>query len=117
SGSERIHVFSVDEGLRTTLRQILEVLGYDVRLSAEPSEALREVRASDPELLLVDLAAAEAPAQRRLLREALDAKPQLKIIVVTDGVDARTRFPDRAQVMAKPFSLADLAGTLRKVLK
>ncbi|MBN1239764.1 MAG: PAS domain-containing protein [Gammaproteobacteria bacterium] len=118
SGSESVLVFSRDEGLRSTLGQILEVLGYDVKMSADPTEAIHTVQTTETDLLLIDAAAAEAPAQRRLLREALAARPQLKVIVATDSVDAvRARVPAGVELIGKPFSLAELAGTLRKVLK
>jgi PAS domain S-box-containing protein len=118
SGSESVLVFSRDEGLSTTIRQILEVLGYDVHMSREPAETLEAVRTKDIDLLLMDAATQQVPAQRRLLRESMAVKPQLKVIIATDGADvSRTRVPEGVAVIGKPFSLAELASTLRKVLK
>lgn len=118
SGSESVLVFSRDEGLRSTISQILEVLGYTVRLCAEPADVLTTLGAANVDLLLIDGAAQQAPAQRHLLRQARTHSPGLKFIVATDGSDAsRARVPDGVALLGKPFSLAELAGTVRKVLR
>ena len=114
TGTERIVVLASDEALRSTIRQILEVLGYAVIFMAGADEMLGALRDADAQLLMLDGASGE---DDELLAKAAAGRPQLKVIVTLDGTAPRERFDSRGiAVLVKPFSLADLAGTVRRTL-
>jgi DNA-binding NtrC family response regulator len=113
-GNERVVVLALDEALRATIHQTLEVLGYGVRLASGVEDMLDALRADDAQLLVVDgLGRADAD----VLIRARAIRPGLKIMVTTDATRAGERFPAAGVAMlAKPFSLADLAGAVRGAL-
>jgi glycosyltransferase involved in cell wall biosynthesis len=105
-----VRVLAADEALRTTIRQILQVLGYAVefqtRAGPEEASSLDAVR-----VLIVD----EADAEESLLLGALQRG--VKVIVTATGAGARERFAGKGTaVLLKPFSIAELAGTVRRLL-
>jgi CheY-like chemotaxis protein len=113
TGSERVVVLAADEAVRATIRQILEVLGYSVAFTATAEEALASLRAERADLLLIDAGGRD---EAELLGRARGVRPGLKAIVTADssGVD-RVRAVG-ATALQKPFSLADLAGCVRRTL-
>jgi signal transduction histidine kinase len=114
TGTERVVVLAPDEALRSTLRQVLEVLGYRVTFTAGDEEMLAALRAERTHLLIVDGPAREDPD---LLARAKAVRPELKVIVTTEA--ARVLDSDPASgfaLLAKPFTLADLAATVRRTL-
>ncbi len=117
TGDETVLVLSREEGLRSTIQQTLEVLGYTVRASADSEEALRLVHTAAVHVLLVDAAAQHASETERLLRRARRLKPELKLMLAADEAAAR-RIPSFADtaLIGKPFTLADLANAVRRAL-
>jgi signal transduction histidine kinase/CheY-like chemotaxis protein len=114
TGTERVVVLAPDEAMRSTIRQILEVLGYAVTFTAGDDEMLAALRTERAQLLIVDGPGYEDPD---LFARARAVRPELKVIVTTEGA----RFGESGStkgvaVLAKPFTLADLAGTVRRIL-
>ncbi len=114
SGNERVVVLALDEELRATIHQTLEVLGYGVRLTSGVEDMFDALRAEEAQLLVVDgLGRADAD----VLIRARAIRPGLKIMVTTDATRTGERFAAAgAAMLAKPFSLADLAGAVRGTL-
>ncbi len=117
TGDESVLVLSREEGLRSTITQILEVLGYKVRSSADPGEALRLLHAAAVDVLLVDAAAQDPAETQRLFGKARGLNPELKLMLAADGADARRaqQFADVVR-LSKPFTLAELAEAVRRAL-
>jgi signal transduction histidine kinase len=116
TGNERVVVLAADEAVRSTVRQILEVLGYAVEFAAGDADVIAVLTANQADLLIVDGAAREDAA---LLDRARSARPNLKIVVMVEGQRPRDR--DRnsqpgISVLAKPFTLAELASIVRHSL-
>jgi signal transduction histidine kinase len=113
-GTERIVVLSLDEELRSTIRQTLEVLGYAVQLASGVEEMFAALRGEDAQLLMVDgLGRADAD----VLIRARAIRPGLKIVTTADAVRGAERFSAAGVgTLIKPFSLADLAGVVRSTL-
>jgi DNA-binding response OmpR family regulator len=105
-------VLAMDDALRATIHQTLEVLGYRVTVAADTEELVDAVAAEPTDLVVVDgLADNEALARARALR------PSLRLIA--------TAHPGRAPepvagasiaALTKPFTLADLARKVRRTL-
>jgi signal transduction histidine kinase len=114
TGSERVVVLALDDDLRATIHQTLEVLGYRVRVASGTEDLLAAVAAEPTHLLVVDgLGRGDAD----VLIRARAVTPALKIITTTDPGRAAERIPlAGVAALAKPFSLADLAGTVRRTL-
>jgi DNA-binding NtrC family response regulator len=114
SGTERVVVLALDEALRATIHQTLEVLGYRVRVASSAEDLLTAVAAEPTELLVIDgLGRAEAD----ILARARAVQPKLRIIATVDQSRAAERRRDGVVAsLPKPFSLADLAATVRRTL-
>jgi signal transduction histidine kinase len=108
TGSERVLVFAIEETLRTTIRQILQVLGYTVEFAANAEEASRQLLGGQFRVLIVDEAVADEDLCRHVARD-------VKVIVAA-GRGAQRPACAGIAVLPKPFSIADLAGTVRRVL-
>jgi signal transduction histidine kinase len=117
TGTETVLVFSRDEALRATIQQTLEVLGYKVKLSANPHDMFSELRNSALDVLVVDIAAQQPAAWQALVRKVRAGKPGIKLVIAADGKEAK-RAAEAAgdAALSKPFSLADLAGAMQRAL-
>ncbi|HET8698567.1 MAG TPA: ATP-binding protein [Gammaproteobacteria bacterium] len=113
TGTERVVVLAADEEVRSTIRQILEVLGYTVEFTALAEEALASLQAQNSDLLLIDGGGRD---EADLVARARAAQPDLKVIVTADSVGIDRVRAVGATALQKPFSLADLAGCVRGAL-
>ena len=114
TGTERVVVLAPDEAVRATIHQTLEVLGYRVHLASGVEDLLAAVGAEDTHLLVLDgLVRSDAD----VLIRARALRPRLCIIVTSDAGRPVERFPTPGVgTLTKPFTLADLAGTVRRTL-
>jgi CheY-like chemotaxis protein len=114
SGTERVVVLALDEALRATIHQTLEVLGYRVKVASGAEDLLAAVAAEPTQLLVVDgLGRRDAD----VLIRARAVQPELRIVATVDPGRASERISVAGLAsLAKPFSLADLASTVRRTL-
>jgi DNA-binding response OmpR family regulator len=114
TGTERVVVLALDEALRATIHETLAVLGYRVEVAADAEGLLAAVAAEATDLLMIDgLGRVDADVLRRVCA----ARPQLRIIATVDPGRAPERIEGlEAASLTKPFTLADLAGTVRRTL-
>jgi DNA-binding response OmpR family regulator len=114
TGSERVVVLALDEALRATIHQTLEVLGYQVKVVSGAEDLLTAVAGEPTALLMVDgLGRGDAD----ILIRARALQPKLRIITTVDPSRASERIVGLGVAsLAKPFTLADLAGTVRRTL-
>ena len=114
TGTERVVVLALDEALRSTIHQTLEVLGYRVKVASGAEDLLAAVAAEQTDLLVVDgLGRGDAD----ILIRARALQPNLRVIATADPGRAAERVPGlRIASLGKPFTLADLAGTVRRTL-
>jgi DNA-binding NtrC family response regulator len=107
-------VLALDDALRATIHQTLEVLGYRVRVASGTEDLLAAVAAEHTHLLVVD---GLGRGDTDVLIRARAVTPELKIIATTDPGRAAERITLAGVAsLAKPFSLADLAGAVRRTL-
>jgi signal transduction histidine kinase len=114
TGTERVVVLALDEALRTTMHETLEVLGYRVKVASGAEDMLAAVAAEPTALLMIDgLGRGDAD----ILIRARAVEPQLRIIATADpGHSAERILGVGVASLPKPFTLADLAGTVRRTL-
>ena len=114
TGTERVVVLVPDEAVRATIHQTLEVLGYSVKLASGVEDLYAAIGAEETHLLVIDgLGRSDAD----VLIRARALRPGLRIIVTADAGRPGERFPTGdVGTLTKPFTLADLAGTVRRTL-
>jgi len=114
TGAERVLVLAHDEALRMTIHETLAVLGYRVEVAAKAEDLLAAVAVEPADLLMIDgLGRVDAGVLARLRA----AQPRLRIITTSDPGRAPERVEGLATAsLSKPFTLADLAGTVRRTL-
>ncbi len=113
TGTERVVVLAADEELRSTIRQILEVLGYAVRFSATAAELLTAAETESIDLAIIDGASSH---ERVTLARVRALRPNLKWIVTVAADGSGADASAGAALLRKPFSLGDLAATVRGTL-
>lgn len=111
-----------DVAARAVLREALELAGYAVREASDGEEALKELRHTLPDLVIIDLF---MPRKEGLetIRETRGTFPDLKIIAISGGgnrgqleyLPIAQRF-GADQVLAKPFEQSVLLGTVEELL-
>ena len=117
TGTETVLILAAEEGLRSTIRQILEVLGYSVRFTAELEETLAIARDERVDLLIIDGGMRPEVTQADVVAQLARVAPSVKVIVADDGPSSRERWVGLdAAILLKPFSLADLANSVRQTL-
>jgi signal transduction histidine kinase/CheY-like chemotaxis protein len=114
TGDERVIVLALDEALRATIHETLAVLGYRVEVAASAEDLLAAVASEPADLLMIDgLARVDAG----VLARVRSAQPQMRIIATSDPGRAPEHLEGLAMAsLTKPFTLADLAGTVRRTL-
>ena len=111
-GTERVVVLALDEALRGTIHQTLEVLGYRVKVASDTEDLLAAVATEPTDLLMIDgLGRGDAD----VLIRARAIAPGLRIITTVDAGRTGELAPGTA-ALPKPFTLADLAKTVRRTL-
>jgi signal transduction histidine kinase len=112
TGTERVVVLAMDDALRATIHQTLEVLGYRVTVAGDTEELVAAVAAEPTDLVVVDgLGDNDALVRARALR------PSLRLIATAHP----GRVPEPVAgasiaALTKPFTLADLARKVRRTL-
>ncbi len=120
-GSERVLFVDDEESMVNLNRKRLERLGYQVKSTAKPEEALEWFKA-DPDqfdVLLTDMTMPRMSGDR-LAAEVLKIRPNMPVIICT-GYSERMS-AQKAEVLGvrkyieKPIDLRNLASALREVL-
>ena len=121
TGSERILLVDDEESIVKMGKQMLERLGYDVKATTQPIEALELFR-SQPDrfdLVITDLTMPIVTGDK-LVREILQIRPDIPVFLCTgfsEKVDEnKAKAIGAAVYIEKPLAKRDLAVQLRKVL-
>jgi CheY-like chemotaxis protein len=119
--SERILFVDDEEALVEVGTEMLELLGYCVVSTTSPIEALERFRGRPQEfdLVIADIAMPEISGQN-LAQKILKIRPDIPVILCTGcNIDKREKNAKLSKVAAflmKPFTMTDLAASVRKVL-
>ncbi len=119
-GSETILAVEDEAEVRDLLASMLEGLGYRVLAASDSTTAISAARAHEGpiDLLLTDvvLPGISGPALGRLLS---NQRPEVRVLYVSgylEGSGPGHGIPEDAVLLHKPFSLEELAATVRRVL-
>ncbi len=119
STGERVLVVEDEAGARDALRQILQALGYSVKVTASAEEAELVAATSPPQLLLADLM---LPGMHgaELAARLKHRWPELRVILMSGYLPDEAMRQDvesgRVQFLQKPFGVATLAAEVRTAL-
>jgi signal transduction histidine kinase len=110
TGTETVIVFANDAQLLLTVKESLEILGYSVHWSSDSRELQSLAATASPDLIVVDHAAPGAVEAAKALNAAVP------VIGISDGSAGAPASAHRGVTISKPFTLFDLASTVRRVL-
>jgi PAS domain S-box-containing protein len=125
-GHGRLLIMDDDEAVRSAAAELLETIGYEVDTAADGAEAIslytRAMEKNHPfDAVVLDLTVPEGVGGRETMARLLEIDPGVKAIVSsgysTDPVMANYREHGFFGVAVKPYRLADLARTLRRVIE
>ena len=106
-----------DFNVRLTLEIVLEDAGFDILLAADGEEALRAIRASHPDVILLDQIMPKLDGKQVL--QALRGDPATRDIPVLVLSGMERGVPEDwpgAEFVGKPFSPEELVRRIRIVL-
>jgi two-component system NtrC family response regulator/two-component system response regulator HydG len=116
----RVVVADDEESARITLGQILKEDGYDVYLAADGEEALRQVAAEQPDVLLTDLKMPRMDGQE-LLARVHQAHPEVSVVIMTAHGTIRSAVQALRQgaedYLTKPVDVEEVEHLLDQILK
>jgi CheY-like chemotaxis protein len=118
--AETILVVEDDPDVRGTTTGLVANLGYRVLSASDGAEAIRLLEAHpDVRLLFTDVALPGMNG-RQLADRARQRQPNLKVLFTTgyarNAIVHQGRLDEGVDVLFKPFSRADLAARLRRIL-
>jgi signal transduction histidine kinase len=112
TGTERVVVLAMDDALRATIHETLAVLGYRVSVVGDTDELVAAVAAEPTDLLVID-----GFGDDDILVRAHALRPTLRIVATAHpGRKPQSLTGLSIASLTKPFTLADLAGTVRRTL-
>jgi DNA-binding NtrC family response regulator len=116
--THRILVVDDQESMRTLLKDMLEVIGYEVTLAEGGEEALSLVKSSSFDLVLSDL---NMPGMdgSALLRAIKSSLPQLPVVIITGygtfHTEKRVMKEGADGYISKPCTLAKIDKTIASI--
>jgi two-component system response regulator MprA len=116
----RLLVVEDDPQVRAMLTRALRYEGFDVEAACDGAEAMAALRASPPDLVLLDLLLPDADGVElsRRLREDGDPVPILMLTARDTETDRLEGFEAGADdYLVKPFSTAELIARVRALLR
>jgi CheY-like chemotaxis protein len=112
----RVLVVDDERDVRTLVCHILADQGYEVDSAVDGREALEKIRASAPDLVVLDLMMPEVDGWH-VLRELKGTVGAPRVVVLSAFGDAgRVAEAGAAGFLAKPFRFAQLIDACRKAL-
>jgi len=119
-GRETVVVVEDDEILRTLVRRIIQVRGYEVLEAEHAEDALRVVRESPHPVSLVLMSATlQGANSEQLAAQLRRVSPRTRLIYVVDGGGDEgplASLTEATDVLQKPFTSERLARKIRAVL-
>jgi two-component system response regulator MprA len=118
--SDKILVVDDDRAIRESLARALELDGYEVELAPDGAVALATIRASRPDVAIVDVMMPNIDGLTvcRVLRAERDRLPILMLTARTETSDRVAGLDAGADdYLPKPFELDELMARLRALLR
>ena len=111
-----------DQTIRTMIRQILAIQGYDVTEAVDGEDAIRKIRLIKPDLILTDVQMPNANGYQ--VCQAIKSDPALKripilVLTVLDSNEERVKGLDAGadDFINKPFNPPELLARVRAFLR
>jgi two-component system response regulator MprA len=118
--SGKVLVVDDDRAIRESLARALELDGYEVQLVSDGAAALATIRASRPDVAVVDVMMPNIDGLTlcRVLRAEMDHLPILMLTARTETSDRVAGLDAGADdYLPKPFELAELMARIRALLR
>jgi DNA-binding response OmpR family regulator len=116
----RLLIVDDEANLRAGLRDLLSLMGYQVKEAASGHEALELLKSQPYDLMVLDM---RMPGMDgiEVMHRARQMRPDLSIIVLTAHASLESAIAavksDAADYMLKPFNIDDLAATISQALQ
>jgi PAS domain S-box-containing protein len=120
-GEEKILIVEDEENLRQVLRELLQPLGYEVLEAQDGAEAMDLFKEKAPwiDLVILDLGLPGISGEL-VFREMTEIKPEANILIASGYLDHSMKSElyksGVKEFIQKPYSLKDVALTVRRVL-
>jgi len=124
-GKGRILVMDDEEIIREMLNKMLPLAGYEVELTSDGAEAIKQyakaMESGQPfDAVIMDLTIPGGIGGREAIKKLLEIDPDAKVIVssgyATDPIMADFKKYGFSAVVTKPYSVGELEKTLRNML-
>jgi len=113
--SRRLLVVDDEPSIRTLVKQVLEMEGFQITEAGSAREALRALEEHDIDLLVTDILMPEVTGLE-LAEAARVEDPALPILFISGSEPEQSAAYCGCSFLRKPFSLGDLAAKVRDLL-
>ena len=117
TGDEAILVSSSDPHVRSTVCEVLNVLGYSTEVVSDPRELDHTLQSKRFDLLISDVEPGLGLSARNILAMAGRTKFSTAVVLMTDSAISKSPSDQtETAVLIKPFTLDDVATIVRRIL-
>lgn len=116
---EKILVVDDDEGLQTLFKRCLMLKGYGVRVANNGLEALEQVAAEKPDLILLDLMMPIMDGvqfAKAFHRQYTDEHIPIIVVSAADDANRRADEIEADGLLSKPFGIHELLDVVQQYL-
>ena len=115
----RVLLVEDDFHLRSALQVAMVHHGYVVHLAGDGIEALRQLATNHIDVVVTDMSMPRMSGLE-LAEKLLAESPGVRILFMSGNLDhpslSAVQLPESAAVLAKPFTLPELAASVRRVI-
>ncbi len=116
----KILIIEDERAILVLLNRIVTHMGHSAVTTTNGTEALEELEASDPQLVVSDLKMPGTPSGLDLIRELHKRKPAVPILVISGYASSElmSRWPDLGinQFVPKPFRMDTIRDAIIRAL-
>ncbi|WP_022852438.1 PAS domain-containing hybrid sensor histidine kinase/response regulator [Thermodesulfatator atlanticus] len=115
-GQGKVLVFDDEETVRATLREGLELAGFQVEEAQDAQEVLKRAKDQTFDLAILDLTVPGGMGAKEIFPFLKSYNPKIKTILISGYVLDYEKHKEFDAILKKPFTLQELFETIRKLL-
>lgn len=116
TGNEHIVLIAQDGEILAMVQQSLKVLGYTVKSANEPRALPVLLTTNENVLIIIDNTVTKTVSIAKLKERISQLKPRARVLYIDDASSAPREATQKRNQLIKPFSLMELATTVRETL-
>ncbi|OAG27492.1 hybrid sensor histidine kinase/response regulator [Thermodesulfatator autotrophicus] len=115
-GKGRVLIFDDEEVIRETLKEFLEISGFQVETAKDAQELIKKAKVGNFDLAILDLTIPGGMGAKKVLPFLKSYTPHIKTILMTGYSLESQKIKDFDAFLKKPFTFNELFAVIEKIL-